>query len=379
MRTAIVLPALVSVLAGAPAIKTVFPPGVKPVGPYTPGLSTSDMLYVSGQGARDASGKLPDTFDAQVRQCLENVKAVLQTGGLKTDHVVFTQVYLADIKNYEAMNRIYAEYFPKNQPARSAIGVARMPTGTPVEIAAIAVRDQGKKKTLSLPGLTLPAPVSPAVQVGSRVYLTGALGRDLKTGEVAKDSKAQIKLIMDRSEAILKSAGLEMRHLIYATVYVSPEMPMKVLAEAIDEYLPDETAKTIVQTAALPFGATIQISGVASREIKRLGHCTAIGNTIYCAARSGTVKQALESLKGDLEANRLSFNNVVATTVYLDDIDEFAAMNKVYATFFGKVPPTRTTVQPWKKVTELSLPPTTGVATPQDDSPRAQVSLIAVQ
>jgi hypothetical protein len=61
----------------------------------------------------------------------------------------------------------------------------------------------------------------------------------------------------------------------------------------------------------------------------------------------------------------------------MDDISEFAAMNSVYATFFGKIPPTRTTVQPWKRVVELSLPPATGA--PQDNSPRAQVSVIAIR
>jgi enamine deaminase RidA (YjgF/YER057c/UK114 family) len=171
---------------------------------------------------------------------------------------------------------------------------------------------------------------------------------------------------------------MELRHLVYVNVYVSPSMPMKALADAIEEYLPDEAAKTIIQTTALPFGAHIQISGVASRELKRLGNCNGVGDTMYCSGRAGTIRQALESIKRDLGANGASMDDVVATNVYVDSIDEFAEMNKVYATFFGKVPPTRTTVQPWRQVSELSLPPSTGVAT-NDRTPRAQVSVIAVR
>jgi hypothetical protein len=111
--------------------------------------------------------------------------------------------------------------------------------------------------------------------------------------------------------------------------------------------------------------------------MKRLGNCNSIRETVYCSGRAGTITQALTSVKRDLEANKLSLKNVVASNVYIDDIDQFTAMNKVYAGYFGTPYPTRTTIQPWKRVAELSLPPATGV--PPDDTPRAQVSVIAVQ
>ena len=373
------LPAIVLLFAaiavGAP--KAVFPPGVKPVGPYSPGLVSGDFVYVSGQGSRDAKGQLATTPDAQIRQTLDNVKAVLQAAGLTMDHAVYAQCYLADIKHYELFNKIYSSYFPNNPPARSTIGVMRMPTDTPFEIAAIAVRDAKQKKIVQHPSRKMPVPVTPAVVVGDRAFLTGSLGRNPETGAIPKEPRAQIKIIMDTADTVLKAAGMELRHLVYANIYVSPNMPMKALAEAIEEYIPDETAKTIIQTSALPFGAHIQISGVASRNLKRYGNCTGIGDTMYCSGRAGTIRQALESLKRDLAANGASMEHVVASNVYVDSIDEFAEMNKVYATFFGKVPPTRTTVQPWSQVSELSLPPATGADT-NDKTPRAQVSVIAV-
>jgi enamine deaminase RidA (YjgF/YER057c/UK114 family) len=224
----------------------------------------------------------------------------------------------------------------------------------------------------------MPVPVSPAVVVGDRAFLTGALGREFSTGAIPKDPRQQVKIVMNSADTVLKAAGMELRHLVYANIYVSPSMPMKALAQAMDEYIPDETAKTVIQTNALPFGTHIQISGVASTDLKRYGNCTGIGNTMYCSGRAGTIRQALASLKDDLTANGASMEHVVATNVYVDSIDQFAEMNKIYATFFGKVPPTRTTVQPWKQVVELSLPPATGAST-RDKSPRAQVSVIAVR
>src|SRR5687767_11301323 len=87
--------------------------GPKPVGPYSPGILTSDFLYVAGQGARSPSGQLPQGFEAQTRQCLENIKAIVEEAGLTMQHVVYSQVYLDNMANYDTMNRVWAQYFPK--------------------------------------------------------------------------------------------------------------------------------------------------------------------------------------------------------------------------------------------------------------------------
>ena len=71
--------------------RVIFPPGVKPVGPYSPGILAGDFLYVSGQGARTPDGRMPATFEDQARQCLENIKSIVELAGLTMDHVVYTQ------------------------------------------------------------------------------------------------------------------------------------------------------------------------------------------------------------------------------------------------------------------------------------------------
>src|SRR5262249_48707762 len=83
--------------------RVVLRPSAKPIGPYSPGIFAGDYLYISGQGSRMPDGQLPPTFEAQARQCFENVKSVLEAAGLTMENVVYTHVYLADTSNYDAM------------------------------------------------------------------------------------------------------------------------------------------------------------------------------------------------------------------------------------------------------------------------------------
>src|SRR6266550_5932588 len=94
---------------------------------YTPAIDAGDYVYISGQGPRAPEGTIPSTFTAQVRQSLDNVKAIVEAAGLTIENVVYTQVYLEDVSKYDELNKVWAEYFPKTPPARAVLGVARVP------------------------------------------------------------------------------------------------------------------------------------------------------------------------------------------------------------------------------------------------------------
>jgi 2-iminobutanoate/2-iminopropanoate deaminase len=117
---------------------------------YSPGVDAGDYVYVSGQGPRRPDGSLPATFPDQVRQALDNLKAVIEAAGLTMEHVVYVQVYLPDIHQYGAMNKAFAEYFPKTPPARAVLGVAGIPE-PPVQINAVAVHDLKDKQAVDPP------------------------------------------------------------------------------------------------------------------------------------------------------------------------------------------------------------------------------------
>jgi 2-iminobutanoate/2-iminopropanoate deaminase len=87
-----------------------------PVGPYSPGIDAGDYIYIAGQRAEAPHGKMPATFEEQVRQTLENVKAVVEAAGLTMEHVVYTQVYLEDIHNFDRMNASTPSTFQKHLP-----------------------------------------------------------------------------------------------------------------------------------------------------------------------------------------------------------------------------------------------------------------------
>ena len=113
------------------------------IGPYSQGIAAGELVFTSGQlGLDPATGDFaPGGIEAQTRQSLTNVKAVLEAAGASLDKVVKTTVFLKDMNDFAAMNKVYAEFFgTEGCPARSAVQVARLPKDGLVEIEAIAVK-----------------------------------------------------------------------------------------------------------------------------------------------------------------------------------------------------------------------------------------------
>lgn len=119
--------------------------GPQPIGPYSVAIRWGGLLFASGAiGTDSVSGDLvPGGIEAETRQALENLSAVLRSGGSALERVVKTTVFLADLADYAAMNEVYAEFFAQDPPARSAVEVARLPKNAAVEIEAIAVLSEG--------------------------------------------------------------------------------------------------------------------------------------------------------------------------------------------------------------------------------------------
>ena len=269
--------------------------GVPPVGPYAPGLDAGDYIYVSGQGVRDSKSQMPEGIEAQTRQCIDNVRGILEAAGLTPDHVVSVQLFIADLRNLPVVEKIFTAAFPKNPP-RVNLGVARMPTDTTVEITVVAKRDTTKP--------------------GDRIYLPAVYG--------ASAAEAQTRLTAE-----LKRARLTAKHIVFA-----------------NHYAVGSDAAGVIRVNALPDGATHAIFAIAAKEpSKTLAFCE-----ILASDPTGTVEQQTTSvfgkIKACLESKGMTLANIVATNVYVDDINDFAKMNAVYATYFPVQKPTRTTIQP---------------------------------
>jgi 2-iminobutanoate/2-iminopropanoate deaminase len=111
------------------------------IGPYSACVSTGHLVFTAGQlGMDPATGELVEGgIQAQTRQALTNLRAVLEAAGTGLDRVVKTTVFLKDIGEFGLMNAIYGEFFTADFPARSAFQVGALPKGAAVEIEAVAL------------------------------------------------------------------------------------------------------------------------------------------------------------------------------------------------------------------------------------------------
>jgi 2-iminobutanoate/2-iminopropanoate deaminase len=314
----LVLSAALLAASADPEKKVLAPPGPAPVGPYSPGIAVGDFVYVSGQGGRTREGTLPTTIAGETRQTLANVKAIVEASGLTMEHVVFCQVYLTDLANLPTVERVWQEFFPKAPPARAVLGVHRLPTDIAVEVNAVAFRDLSRRKIVEPGGM----------MAGNRLFISGSS--------------------LDGMKRTLAAAAMDERNLVFLNAYYTDKPPD----------LPEAAARAAVRVSALPAGKTSEFTGVATADLPTRrtvanGPCVLTGDTYYCSAASASlptleaqVTETMRRLRGSLEAAGLSFANVVATNVYLNNIDDFAKMNKIYAQSFTDAPPSRTTIAP---------------------------------
>ena len=382
--------------------RVILPPGVKPVGPYSPGIVAGDFLYVSGQGARRVDGQMPSAFEEQVAQCLENVKTIVEAAGLTMEHVVYTHVYLDNRTNYSAMDRVFARYFPHDPPARATVGVYHLPTDTPVEINAVAVRDLALKKAVVPPGDPKPLSRSPGMLAGDRLYISGSPGIS-PDSKVPADPGEQVQLAIDRFHQVLTAAGMDFGNVVFVNPYLTSAVPMQVMNRLYAKQFEfgNTPARATIEVSWLPHDTNISFTGVAVRDLSKrravrpknmapsptASPCVFAGDTYYCSAKSAfipgpnqgiyvddvetQVRLSMRNLLDGLEEAGLDFSNVVASNVYVDNLEEFGKMNGVYGKYFGDAPPTRTTVAP--------LPPVERKRNANGHAPMVeQISVIAV-
>lgn len=131
----------------APAPKaaaTFITPYGPPTRPFSPAVRVGNMLYLSGQIGTDAAARgqlVAGGVEAETKQTMENIKDVLEKSGSSMDRVVKCTVMMADMAEWDRMNSVYATYFPRNKPARSAFGASGLALGARVEIECLATVD----------------------------------------------------------------------------------------------------------------------------------------------------------------------------------------------------------------------------------------------
>ncbi len=111
------------------------------LGPYSHAVAAGGLLFLSGQGALAPGGKgiVDGTIEEETRLTFSNMLAVLDEAGAALKDVVKVLVFLDDMDNFGAFNKIYKEYFPEDPPARSCVEVSKLPGGMQVEVEVVAL------------------------------------------------------------------------------------------------------------------------------------------------------------------------------------------------------------------------------------------------
>src|SRR6201998_778362 len=339
-------------------------------------VDAGDYIYVSGQGPRTADGTLSATFTDQARQALTNLKSAIETAGLTMDHVVYTTVYLTDISQYAEMNCVFAEFFGKIPPARAVLGVAGVPD-SPIQINAVAVRNLSERRAVYPPNYKSDEPFSPGILTHDRLFVSAMPRTGVSGDKVLDDPASQVDFALDGMKAVVEAAGLDLRHMVFVNPYLTAQLPTRIMNEHYARRFEfgNTPARATIEVSSLPSGAQIEFTGVAVGRLEKrravrpknmapsptASPCVFAGDTLYCSAKSGFIpgpnggvyaastanqtRQTMRNLLDNLEEADMNFDQVVSTTIYLDDLKDLPQFTSVYEKYFSESLPARTTVQ----------------------------------
>jgi enamine deaminase RidA (YjgF/YER057c/UK114 family) len=290
--------------------------------------------------------------------------------------VVYVQVYLEDVSQYGELNKAFAEYFPKDPPARGVLGVARVPA-SPLQITAVAVRDLAGKQAVNLTDAKVDKAFSLGMLTHDRLFVSTMPGSDPATGKVPDDPAAQVDFALDRMKDVVEAAGLKLSNMVFVNPYLTREIPGRIMNEHYARRFEfgNTPGRATIQVSSLPEGVHIAYTGVAVRDLSKrrsirpknmspsptASPCVFAGDTLYCSAKSGFIpganggvyaattagqaRQTMRNQMDNLEEAELKFDQVLFTTVYLDDLADLPAWEKVYEKYFKGKLPAQTTLQ----------------------------------
>lgn len=344
--------------------------------PFSPGILVDGTLYVAGQGSANSQGARPADFPGQVKQSLENVRSVLQAAGMDFGNVVWMNVYLSRADDIGAMNDVYWKEIGSSPPARSVMVIGSLVGGDSVEINCIAVKDKAHRRAIWPKGWPREAHTDPpGIQANDVLYLSAQSGADPKTGKLADSFTGETRQALNNVATVLSAAHMSMKNVLWVNPYMSVSGQYDAMGDVYKTYFEfgNTPGRGTIQVVALPKGSHIVFSCIAGADLaKRKAirprnmppSATAspgilYGNTLYLSAKDGFIpgqgivtpdfnlqlRQSMRNLLDGLEEADMDFSDVVFTTVYLRDIQDFDKMNNLYKTFFKGVYPARTTVQ----------------------------------
>lgn len=260
----------ISVVAIDPSVakRVVTPGGMQRPGlPYSWGVQAGNTLFIAGATSRDPQTYQPIAGDmeSQTRQVMQNIGSVLQAAGMGYEDIVSCKAFLDDAREFQAMSRTYTTFFEKDPPARAATRAGLMNPAFRSEIQCVAVDDPARK-VVSATGPPRPgSALSPAIQVGDRLYLAGMLGRG-PDGYAPGDIAAQTRQTLENLRAALRAADMDLENVVEVTIWVTDIRLVRRVNEVYEEVMAgSQAAVTTVGSGLMSTSGLIEIMMTAER------------------------------------------------------------------------------------------------------------------
>lgn len=331
----------------------------------------------------------------QAKQCLKNIKAIVESIDHVMDDVVKINIFVKNIADIEAIDEVYPDFFQSSLPTRTTVAVAALPMSDAlVQMDALISNGEGTAPQapcalIKVSRNTDNAPqglYSQTVAFSHYNNLSSQLPIDLTTGVlVAGGVKEQAKQCLNNIKAILESIDHVMGDIVKTTIFLKNISDIEVVNEVCAEYFPSYVpARTVVNAAALPMDALVQIDTAVSHgdgtppqlpEDTRLlvieanntenapqapySHTVAFSHYNHVSGQLPVVPQTSEIVAGDVKAQAEQclknikaiiesvdhvMDDIVKVNIQLKHIEDIDAVNEVYTTFFKGELPARTVV-----------------------------------
>jgi reactive intermediate/imine deaminase len=374
------------------------------LGPYTQTVAFSHYNNISAQlPVAPKTGKMVSgDVKVQARQCLNNLKAIIESIGHVMNDMVKTTIFLKEMADLEAVNAVYREFFPGYLPTRTTLAVAALPLGALVQIDAIISNGEGTFPQDPCPLVKLARnsdkaphnPLSTHTVAFSHYNNIGAqLPVDAASGQlVAGGIKEQAGQCLRNIKAVLESIDVPFDDIVKVNIYLTSLADLEAVNEVYTTFFPDSAiaravaylpARSVVSAAALPMGARVQMDAVIShgdgtppqrvedrhklvisaRNTDKAPqsplHCQTVAFSHYnhLSAQlpidpatgkilAGCIKeqtaQCLSNINAIVESIGHVMDDIVKVNIQLGNIADLDAVNAVYTQYFPGYLPART-------------------------------------
>lgn len=231
--------------------------------PYSYGIRAGDTLFLSGLIPRNGRDNTVVAGDiaVQTRAVLDNARELFDAAGISLAHAVSARVFLPDLADFEAMNRIYREYFPDAPPARATVGASLTAPAYKVEMTFVA--SAAARRVVQGEGTPNPN-LSAAIVAGDMAFLSGLLA-DASVVNGGGDAEAQTRDVIRKIDALLTKAGMSRADVRDLLVYVTDEESGRVAAAACHAAFGAKAAVTPVLVSLAMARARVEIMTVAAK------------------------------------------------------------------------------------------------------------------